>query len=222
MNPKLVVWDWNGTLLDDVDIIVQSVNSTTIPIYGLPTINVGQYQDNFEVPIKNWYLKMGASIEALDKRTADAAEAFERVYEAGAIHAPTRKGARQLLSLLNQRGLQQIILSNHTLEGIYLQLARLDLEQYMGHVLANDNIRTSHHKGKQDRLQQFLEQTGHAPASAVIVGDTIEEIAIGKNLGLKTIAITGGACSESRLQNAGPDRIVHSLDEIAKIVEELA
>ena len=222
MSAKLVVWDWNGTLFDDVDLIVQAVNSANIPIYGLQPITIEQYQEQFEVPIKNWYLKMGADPETLERLQPHAADVFERIYEAAALRAPTRVGARQLLDSLNNQGVDQIILSNHTLEGIHLQIARLDLDKYMSSVLANDNITESHHKGKQDRLEQFLDETDHNPASTVIVGDTIEEILIGKNLGLKTIAITGGACSERRLQNAGPDNIVHSLDEIANIVEELA
>lgn len=222
MSLKLVVWDWNGTLFDDTDILVQAVNSAESPIYGIPEITVEEYQELYEVPIKNWFAKMGVDSETFQRLSQQAANAFERDYEAAALHAPIRIGAREVLIMLRNNGIDQIILSNHTLEGIYLQLARLDIEQYIRTVLANDIIGGAHFRGKQERLANYLKENGIAASSVVIIGDTQEEVHIGKNLGLSTIAITGGACSEARLHQTKPDRLIHSLEELRNIIEELA
>ena len=61
MSIKLVVWDWNGTILDDVGITVQAINSGVLPLLNLPEMTVPQYQDVFEVPIIKSYLSLGVS-----------------------------------------------------------------------------------------------------------------------------------------------------------------
>ena len=219
---KLVVWDWNGTIIDDVGITVQAVNSGVLPLLNLPEMTVSEYQDVFEVPIINNYLNLGVSEAEFHEKSEAISQAFHSHYEPLAARAHTRRNIRSALLRLQQTGVQSIILSNHTLEGIYLQLARLELEKFFVTVLANDDIEQVHHTGKQHRVENYLSQYYFQPDEVAIVGDTAEEISIGKKLGLHTIAVTGGFSSRARLVAAQPEYLVSSVKEIITTLEDIA
>jgi len=53
----------------------------------------------------------------------------------------------------------------------------------------------------------------------LIVGDSTEEIEIGKRIGIKNVAITGGWVATSRLKNAQPDYLINNLGKLRSIIE---
>ncbi len=66
-------------------------------------------------------------------------------------------------------------------------------------------------------LHRALEQLEQVPSEAAYVGDTIEDVEMGKAAGVMTIATTGGFSSREALERAGPDRIIESLKELADL-----
>jgi phosphoglycolate phosphatase len=218
---KLAVFDWNGTILADTAINLAAAEKE-LAIIGLPPISPQDYPKLFEVPLQNLFLKLGASQEILHEKASEMAHAFHSHYEPLAAKARTRRGARQTLAMLQQEGIACIILSNHTLEGIYAQLVRLKLSDYFSDVLANEVLDGAVFKGKQFRLETYIEQHNVNPAETVIIGDTTEEVVIGQNLGLKTIALSGGFNSIDRLKAMQPDVLIHTLPDIVKAIKELA
>lgn len=216
---KLVVFDWNGTLLADTKACVDGVNKQ-LEVLNRAPINLKDYQERYDVPHWHFYKTFGIEPKEIKEKSLQIAEAFHAEYEPKAAHARTRSGTRSLLEELATKNITRIVLSNHTIEGIYLHLERLKLTHHFDVVLANENIGMGHFKGKQEKLEKYMEMHAVQPSSVVIVGDTIEEIRIGKNLGLKTIAITGGYNSTKRLRATKPDVLVHSLHEIILATEE--
>lgn len=221
MSIKLVVWDWNGTLFDDTQAVVIAANKSEVPALGLKPITVEQMRESYEVPIIRAYENLGVDPAVFTARSAEIAPIFHKIYEPLAAKARTRIGARETLRTLHRAGYTSIILSNHTVEGIYFQLTRLDLGEYFEDVLANDSLGSAHHNGKQHRLEAYLEKNAYEPSRVVIVGDTLEEIRIGSSLGIRTISVGGGICSTSRLEKAKPDYLVSSVKQVVNIVERI-
>lgn len=221
MSIKLVVFDWNGTLFADHLAVLEAANASEVPLLGLPPVTLEQLRDTYEVPIINAYEKLGVPPEVFRAKSAEISPIFHKCYEPLAARVRTRPGTRVTLQRLQKHGIRCIILSNHTLEGIYFQLARLKLEPFFVDVLANGNTNAAHHTGKQHRLELYLENNHYKPEEVVIVGDTPEEVHIGRSLGIHTIAITGGMCSKPRLVATKPDKLVGSVPQIITAVEEL-
>ncbi|PID99487.1 hypothetical protein CSA80_01865 [Candidatus Saccharibacteria bacterium] len=219
---KLVVWDWNGTLFDDTHAVLRAANSSEIPMLGLPHVTLEQMRSAHDVPIIKTYQNLGVDPDFFRAKSAEISPVFHKAYEPLAAKARTRRGSRATLQKLNDQNTKCIILSNHTMEGIYFQLSRLRLVRYFADVLANDSTNTSHHTGKQHRLETYLEENNHRPEEVIIVGDTTEEIRIGRALGLHTSAISGGICSRDRLAAAKPDHLVSSVEKVLSIVKESA
>ncbi len=219
---KLVVFDWNGTLFDDTHAVLKAANLSEVPMLGLAPVTLEQMRDSYEVPISKAYEKLGVDPVVFREKSADISPVFHKVYEPLAAKARTRPGARRLLETLRRRNINAIILSNHTMEGIYFQLSRLRLEKYFSDVLANDNTNSAHHTGKQHRLEAFLTRNKYHNSDVVIIGDTPEEVRIARALGIRVISISGGMASRDRLVAAKPDKLTSSINQIITAVEELA
>ena len=212
---ELVVWDWNGTILSDTWACIAAGNHFLTTFGGKP-ISRSRYVATFKFPIIEFYVLHGADRKALED--PESAKVFHNHYEANAKKCRTRKGSRETLRWLHEQGIPSIILSNHMQEAIIGQLERLGLPEYIHQVLANSELAdTATGLNKVKRLRRYVQQKGYNPENAVIVGDATEDINIGKDLGMTTVAITGGYFSTPRLRAAEPDHLIgnnHQLKEI--------
>jgi len=217
---QLAVFDWNGTLLSDVEAMMRGVENE-LAVFNLPPISLSQYRETYDIPLTNFYAHYGITSADIKAKSAQMSTAFHSIYEPLAAHARTRAGTRHMLDYLHSKNIKRAILSNHTIEGIYMQLERLKLTHHFETVLANDNIAGAHLKGKLNNLKYYLKDSKFEPDEVIIVGDTIEEIEIGKHLSIKTVALTGGYNSTDRLKRANPDFIINRLDDLIEILEKL-
>lgn len=219
---KLAVFDWNGTLLADTMAEVVGVNEVLKRLNRSP-IDLKALQATFDLPIANFYNNLGIDFDALERsgQALQMAKAFHARYEPAAAHARTRPGARHVLAALSKRGVTNIILSNHSVEGIYLQLERLNLLPYFTTVLAHDDVVQNHLTRKEQYMRQYFTTTRVAAAHVAIIGDTADDVKIGKTLGFRTIAITGGYNSTLRLKEAKPDVLISKLDELLPVLDEM-
>lgn len=217
---KLAVFDWNGTLIADAKALYEGVNKE-LAVFDLPPITLQQYRELSEIPVINFYKKFGISEKVFRAKSDAVAQAFHSYYEPRVAKVRTRSGARALLDNLHRKKIVRIVLSNHNVEAISLQLQRLKLQHHFEAILANDTLTGSHLVGKADRLKKYLQTSPIKPSEVVIIGDTPEEIQIGKKLGVKSISITGGYCTEQRLRTAGPDSLVHKLRDIENVIKEM-
>jgi phosphoglycolate phosphatase len=218
---KLVVFDWNGTLLADFQAVLEGVEQE-LKVLGLPPMTAAAYRQHYDTPLVNFYKSIGVSAEEFEAKHMAIAKAFHAYYEPRVAKAHTRQGARKTLQFLKKQGIACVIVSNHTMEGIYFQLERLKLTDYFDAVLANEGIGLNHYEGKQARVHHYLRDNNFLPSQTAIIGDTIEEVRIGRNLGLKTVALTGGYNSITRLRKAEPDVLIHKLPDIVNVIKEEA
>src|SRR5665647_855016 len=53
-----IIWDWNGTLLDDVDIVIESINKL-LQDRNMVLLNIKRYLDVFTFPVQDYYERIG-------------------------------------------------------------------------------------------------------------------------------------------------------------------
>lgn len=218
---KLVAFDWNGTIFADTKAILEGVNRV-LELFNIKPTSLINFQRHFDVPVRNTYIALGIPIEKVDKRKSEIAKVFHSSYEPRVAKVRTRAWVRELLAWLSSRNIRSVIFSNHIDEPIRKQLRRLNLEHYFSTVLANSHLETAFkERAKQNRLENFLKSHNLAAEEILIVGDTIEEIEIGKKLGVLTAAITHGNCSIIRLKKAKPDFLIGSLKEVISIIKKI-
>lgn len=220
MGHKLVVFDWNGTLLSDAKASWLAGNEC-LKFYGAPPLSYADYREHFTFPIIHFYKKCGLCTDHVLKHKDAANEIFQNAYEELSARARTRRGARGLLDHLQTQNITSIILSNYRTEKIQSHLGRLKLESHISTVLAHDCDGTTimEKTSKEGRLSDYMAKRNYKPSDVIIVGDSAEEPDVARKLGLTSIGITDGYITEKRLRKAKPDYIVHSLQQITPLIK---
>jgi len=216
---KLVAFDWNSTLLADTTITLYAVNEVLSSLGKCP-IDIHQFRRTTTMPVDGFYLNNGLTQEEIIENEQKISEIFHTEYEVLAKRCRTRRGTRETLRWLGSNSIESILVSNHTVEGILLQLERLNLRNYFSEIFANScKNKAIKERTKLSKLKDHMINRGYDPQEVFIVGDASEEIEIGKELGIGTIAITGGVYSASRLRASSPDHLITNLSLIINIIQ---
>lgn len=218
---KLIVFDWNGTLLADTEACREGDNRI-LREFGGEKVNHREYLEMFTIPGINFYALRGCDRERLKRNTKKLGEIFHDFYEPRAAKCRSRRGARALLKWLNEKKIEAIILSNHTLEGIEAQLKRLGMAGNFSKVIANSERESSmKERNKKKKLKYYIKTHKIKLGEGIIIGDSPEEIEIGKENKLITIAITDGNYSAARLRAARPDHLINNIFEVIDILKKI-
>lgn len=203
-----VIWDWNGTLLDDAWLCIEAMN-LSLAKRALPLLTPDRYQDVFDFPVINYYRKLGFDFERESFETAGAE--FMAEYERRRGEARLREGAVSVLQHLRALGKSQSVLSaypHHTLE----QMLRAHrIRDYFDHVIGADNI-YAHGKVEQGRM--LMRTLGLRPEEVALIGDTTHDFEVGQAMGCRCFLIPAGNHSRRRLEACGVT-IIETLSELA-------
>ncbi|MGY3499407.1 HAD family hydrolase [Bradyrhizobium sp. USDA 4471] len=134
MKPVLV-FDWNGTLLDDTYALLETTN-VILDRFGRPSIDIKTFRDRCDVPLSRLYHSLGMPQEEVEAVEHDEGALFHDTYEPLAAKADLREGARRVLELAQRESALLIILSNHIVAPLKSQLRRLGVDNYITDVLA--------------------------------------------------------------------------------------
>ena len=218
---KLVAFDFNGTLIADTWPILEGVNEV-LKAFGKKPISHRQFLEDFDIPVSIAYKNHGLDPDSIEDGHQKISQIFHPFYEDRVNKIRTRANVRKVLRYLSKKGVSCVLFSNHTQFGVARQLKRLKLEPYLDAVLANPERHTALvQRSKQEKLKSYLAAKKLRPNEILIIGDTIEEIQIGKSLGSIVCSITHGNCSTRRLKAAKPDYLIGNLKELIPIVAKL-
>ncbi len=225
---KTIVFDWNGTLLNDTPSVLQTVN-IILAKAARPPIDMKTFSDGHNWPLnveddwpaKAFYRDIGLTDAELDVLADIERDLFHDTYETLAENAPLHAGTVEILKAFSADGVQSLILSNHLIEEIRKGLERFSIGQYFAEVLAYVDRETQFKDmTKGERLRRYMADKKLKPENTLIIGDTGEEIQIARELGLVSVAITGGVMTGERLRAAKPDHLIHSLHELLPIIQK--
>ena len=219
MKQKLVVFDWNGTLLADT-IPGWKASNKCLEFFGHAPISLTHFRETFDFPVLHFYTKNGISVDEMLKHQDESNEVFQSAYERLAANCRLRTGARGLLNHCKTQNYTCIILSNHVTDKIKTHLKRLKIDHYFDYVSAHncDGTTILHQTTKIDRLKSYMDEHNYSPQHTTIIGDSCEEPTIARHLGLTAIGITEGVVSTKRLKKSSPDYIVSNLEQVKELI----
>lgn len=206
-----VVWDFNGTLLDDVMAGIDAVNEM-LSHRGIDTVkSVEAYREMFCFPIIHYYAKLGFDFEKEDYYQVLAPE-WVALYLENYKHSSLTPGAVQILASLERLGYHQTLLSATELEMLKGQLEALGLTGYFAEVWGLDNI---HAGGKADRALAW--RRAHPDAVALFVGDTVHDYEVACAAGADCVLYCKGHQSRGQLAACGCP-IIEDLQELVALL----
>lgn len=207
---KQILWDWNGTLLDDLR-YAMGVRNRTFPAFGLSAIHsVEEYHAQFTFPVRTYYERAGVTDASFDM----VAHAWMEEYIRGASSIPLHKDAMETLSCFRQAGLRQVVLSASHLEVLLAQLKLYGLENSFDGVLGLSDI----YAGSKEAIGiKYLSGCGIAPEETVMLGDTLHDAEVAAAMGTPCVLIARGHQSKSALLSAGvpvTDTLAEAADRV--------
>ena len=210
MNYSHILWDFNGTLLDDVGTGITSVN-TLLSARGLKTLDsVEEYHRVFGFPIIEYYRRLGFDFEK--EPYEKIAHEWVALYLHHVKSAPLYDGVLEVLSFIRDRGIPQVILSATEKDMLEGQLSSLGIREYFDEVLGLDNI-YAHSKVEVGRA--WMEK--NAPRRALLIGDSEHDFEVAKSIGAECVLIACGHQSRETLEKCGV-KVLKNIKEISKIL----
>lgn len=199
MRYKTVFWDWNGTIIDDLQASIDSVNAL-LSSRGLTTFSSpDDYYKVFCFPVIEYYRKAGFDFNA---------ESFEKLavqyidnYDARCKECKVFSDILDAIIQLKDRGVRQIILSASEQNGLTDWLKSLDILKYFDGVIGNDNI---YAVGKADIAVKWLDEHNEVDINdCILVGDTTHDFEVSQAMGCKCALVARGHNSFADLSSTG-------------------
>ena len=219
-NKKLAVFDWNGTLFDDMAATHEGTNAS-LAFFGKGPISIEQEQEIFTFPLIHFYEKAGVSVDEYLKHAEEVGGVFHRTYNAHKPNCVLADGAAELLQHLQANDVTCIVLSNYNQAELEKDVARFEITPYFETISGNSDPATIvSGTNKLERLQSYMDTHGYQPQNTFIIGDSHEEPELARKLDIMGISIAGGLLSASRLAHYKKDYVIDNLREMQDILNE--
>ncbi|RUO61256.1 HAD-IA family hydrolase [Pseudidiomarina marina] len=209
MKYPLVIFDWDGTLMDSVGRIVSSMQRTAA-ILKLPEPTVTAVREIIGISLE-------PAIETLFGRlSASQFEQFMTVYRQQYVHdditpSPLFTGARDTLETLRERGYTLAVATGKARHGLERVWEEADIRHLFHTSRCADETAS---KPNPKMLLDILAETGFRTDQAVMIGDSVHDMRMAENAQMARIGVSFGAHDAKRLQNHQPLAIIDQLSEL--------
>ena len=207
---KHIIWDWNGTLLDDGWLFVDVMN-TILKRRKMNTITLEKYREIFGFPVKNYYIKLGFDLEK--EPFEESGMEFIREYESRRYEAQLYPQVILLLSELQTIGISHSILSaqHQTLLDDLTQY--YNIHDYFIKIIGLDN---HYAHSKVENGIRWVNKLKLNPQEILLIGDTDHDFEVAETIGINCLLLSHGHHSPARLQKTGAT-VVQRLNDVFQL-----
>ncbi len=206
---KTLIWDYNGTILDDVSITVE-IENLMLKERNLPYgYTIEDYRNLFAIPMYDYYLKIGYTFE--HETFEDAAKEFTEHYERLFPTCLLNPGVIETLQQSIQKGYRNVILSSCHDGILHEQCKKLGIDHYFEEIMGTDDVLggSKIHIGL-----DWMKRHHINPDDCIYFGDTFADQDTAKAMGINKIYfIANGHQSYERLSKINP-HTYHTLKEV--------
>ena len=210
---KHVFFDFNGTIIDDLDLCLELLNDI-LKKHKKPILNIDQYKEIFTFPIKNYYIAAG--VDFTQDSYEDLAIDFINKYQPRSLKCSLFTRLEETFKELNELGVSCYILSASQRSNLYEQCESFGIVKYFKEILGIDNI---HAASKIHIGIDYIKESNINPEEAIFVGDTTHDYEVAKAMGLKCYLVACGHQSKNVLSKVSND-IIDTTSDILQIVKK--
>ncbi len=207
-----IIWDWNGTLVDDNRVCVKILNKM-LKKRSMTAVTAGQYRQDFDFPVEDYYRRIGFdfSVEPYEA----IADEFIAEYEKLQFECSLQKNAIKVLSSISEKGLTQSILSAYhqakleevvdffNAKAFFIKI--VGLEDYF----ANSKLKTG---------RKLLAEMAYEAREVLLIGDTTHDFEVADAIGTDCLSIADGHQQRQKLESCGVE-VLDSLSDILEFLE---
>lgn len=189
-----VIWDWNGTLVDDVQLCVDVINRI-LDQRDLPRVTVRQYRETFDFPVIDYYRKLGFNLK--EDSFEALTEEFIGAYESKRRSLKLHSGAKEALQVFQGNRIAQCMLSAANMESLLSNLCQHGITSFFKSILGLDH----HYADGKFHLGNRWIRNNHLEKEKILyIGDTLHDLQVAQAMGVRCILVVTGHNSEGRLR----------------------
>ncbi len=196
MKYKNILWDWNGTILNDTPVAFEATN-ILLERYGYPTITLEYYRDNIDTPIVNFYSKI-FDLNKHDMQMLD--DEWDVLYNQLSDKIGLHNSVEELLRFFADKNCRQVVLSAFRTEEIIKYARKFSVEHFFENILGTQNIVM---ESKTMRGRKYMQEHNFTPEQTLYIGDTVHDCDTARDLGVECILFSGGQQSQMLLKKCG-------------------
>lgn len=183
---KHVIWDWNGTLLLDIDHAVSTTNRL-LREENLPPVTLERYKQIFRFPVIEYYRDLG--FDTSPAKFNDICERFTRHFIDGVGSCTLWPGADKTLAFVKNSGKVQSVLSASEQNVLNYQMKLFGLEKFFDYV---HGLAEKTAGSKVDRGHELMKKAGIPAQHTIMIGDTDHDLEVAEALGIHLILVEHG------------------------------
>ena len=206
MNYRLLIWDFDGTLVDSLEIALE-VYCSLQAAHQLPAIthpdkvrdlSLTQFLSQFQIPVRRVPFLFAAFLKE-----------FRRRLDSVQIH----DGITDLLKGLHRQGVRHAVISSNSTANIQQCLQTHQLDELFDFVIGTSRVH-----GKQRRISKALKTVGESAEHVLYVGDEVRDVEACRAIPLDIAAVEWGLNSAKALKQSEPTFQISKPEQLWNIV----
>lgn len=211
---KTIIFDFDGTLADTRQSIVQTIQATLKELH-LSEAEEEQIKRLIGLPLRDTFVQAGHIQDAdlLEK----AIRIYREKYQTISLHSVCLfPHVKDTLKGLHRQGITIAVASSKGKEALSQLLQSLDIRQYITMMCGEQDVKNK--KPAPDMVLKILSETQTEPQDTLVVGDTTYDVAMGQNAGCHTCGVTYGNHTREQLEQQGADYVIDGFRGIRDII----
>ena len=206
---KMVIFDWNGTLIDDVWLNLNAINGV-LEKRKMTPVTTEYYKENFCFPVSIFYKELGLDLREWD----EIAKEFGNLYISDIDKVKLFPDIVPSLEELKNAGIETGIFSamEHNMLNKHVEMLRIS--QYFRFI---EGIENNYAEGKTHLCKKILEKSGYSEKEILFVGDTCHDYETAKAIGCDVALVSRGHNTAEILRNTGAP-VFNSISELIKTI----
>lgn len=209
MKIKNIIWDFNGTIINDLDLCLNILNEMLID-KGLAPVTKQKYLDIFTFPIKEYYELAGFDFSIHD--FSELTSEFIEKYQEASLSCPLHKHVVKTLAKLQKLGYHQYLLSASQIDNLMQQVNHFKIPKYFDGIIGIDNVEA---KGKIEVGLNYFKNHNLSATNTIFIGDTLHDVEVANALNCAILLYSKGHQAKHRFG------LIKTFDNYKQLVKEI-
>lgn len=192
MSVTHIIWDYNGTVLDDAAVSVTAVNEM-LRERSLPLTDIDAYRETVALPLEDYYTSLGFQGADMSRLSVEFRSHCGQHPELASIFDDFYDTARNVKAL----GIKSILLSSLYTPFLMAEVEKYQIAGYFDRITGLNNKSVG---SKLDTCKALIIEDGLSPESLLIIGDMVNDARMAKALGAHCVLIPNGHNSRRRCE----------------------
>jgi len=208
-NYKVIIFDWDGTLMDSISHIVQSVQRAAVYLDVMPPDDE-QVKNIIGLSLPDAFsVLFGSESEALYQQFRAS---YKDIYHhKDSEDLPLFQHAYELVATLSGLDKKLAVATGKGRPGLDKAMQRAQLAEFFHYSRTSDEAQS---KPSPDMLQQIMKHFDALPDECVMIGDSVHDLKMAQNAGMASIGVSFGAHSKAKLHQHSPLSVIDCYTEL--------